>query len=146
MLCCCWRKNSRKNNSLNSPFTILRELCSVQSHKARVQRRASHTPNHTPEPYPEPYLRFIPLIPTSRHGHVKKTHTHICLRQEASLCPSSRVSHGRMRVFSGGVHEESPIHIEVQAEQPTAGRPSGEFESHGWLSQRDWSHLDFYKV
>ena len=22
MLCCCWRKNSRKNNSLNSPFTI----------------------------------------------------------------------------------------------------------------------------
>ena len=22
MLCCCWRKNSRNNNSLNSPFTI----------------------------------------------------------------------------------------------------------------------------
>ena len=22
LLCCCWRKNSRKNNSLNSPFTI----------------------------------------------------------------------------------------------------------------------------
>ncbi|CAJ1454745.1 unnamed protein product, partial [Effrenium voratum] len=41
-----------------------------------------------------------------------------------------------MRVFSGGVHEESPIHIEVQAEQPTAGRPSGEFESHGQLEAR----------
>ena len=43
--------------------------CSAQGHKTRIQSRASHTQNHVLESYPEPYLRFIPPIPTSRHGH-----------------------------------------------------------------------------
>ena len=77
-------------NSHGYPVASARELCSVESHKARVQRRASHTPNHTPEPYPEPYLRFIPLIPTSRHGHVKKTHTQMATLGKSPVGNGSR--------------------------------------------------------
>ena len=116
-------------NSHGYPVASARQLCSVESHKARVQRRASHTPNHTPEPYPEPYLRFIPLIPTSRHGHVKKTHT----QMSKSHCSASHEQRRkRAHNVARTLEQAAP-----QASPPCGGR-GGQGPPPRWMDPYHW--------